>query len=162
MSKSAAIRCYDYVNHPYENVCRTLASLGNEVFHRATRSAETRAENVAAGLHVKIAGIEIGKEILIDIKSTTDFESASKKEMTIQLAWKAASTPQLFPIMVAQLHVYPISSTETQLDFEGEYEPPMGVLGKALDAVMGRRIAEASVHHFVNEVADYLRKNVER
>lgn len=160
MGKATSIRCYDYVNHPYEQVCQALASHSNEVFHRATRSAETRAENVAAGLHVKIAGIEIGKEILIDIKSATDVESRSKKEMTIHLEWKAASAPQLFPTMVAQLHVYPISSTETQLDFEGEYQPPMGIVGKALDAVVGRRIAEASVHHFVNEVAGYLRKNV--
>jgi hypothetical protein len=162
MSKATRIRCFDYVNHPYGKVCAALALHSNEVFHQATKSAETRAEKVAAGLHVKIAGIEFGKEILIDIKGAPDIESNSKKEMTIQLEWKAATAPRLFPTMVAQLHVYPISSTETQLDFEGEYEPPMGIVGKALDAVAGRRIAEASVHHFVNEVADYLRKNVDR
>ena len=51
------IRCFDYVNRPYEQVCEALANNSNEVFHDATKSAETRAESVAAGLHVKIAGV---------------------------------------------------------------------------------------------------------
>jgi hypothetical protein len=162
MSKATRIRCYDYVNHPYDKVCEALTSHSQEIFQRATRSAETRAGHVAAGLHVTIAGLEVGKEIEIVIKGHTDVESLSRKELTLQLEWKAASAPRFFPTMIADLHVYPLSSTETQLDFEGAYEPPLGIVGKALDAVAGRRIAEASVHHFVNEVADYLRKNVDR
>ena len=157
-----SIRCYDYVNHPYEKVSDALTLHSNEVFHQATRSAETRAENVAAGLHVKIAGVEIGKEIDIDIKSYTDIESRTKKELTVQLEWKAATASRLFPTMNAQLHVYPLSDEETQLDFQGDYEPPMGLVGKALDAVIGHRIAEASVHHFVQEVAGYLRKELDQ
>ena len=160
MSKKTSIRCFDYVNHPYEKVCKALTLHSNEVFHGATKSAETRAESVASGLHVKVAGIEFGKEILIDIKSYTDVESRTKKELTIRLTWKAASAQQFFPTMNAELHVYPITAQETQLDFHGEYEPPLGVVGKAIDAMVGHRVAEATVHHFVNEVADYLRKNI--
>jgi hypothetical protein len=37
-------------------------------------------------------------------------------------------------------------------------EPPFGALGRAMNAVAGHRIAEASVHRFINDVADYLRK----
>lgn len=161
MATATSIRCFDYVNHSYEKVCKALSDHTNEVFHQATKSAETRAENVAAGLHTKIAGIEIGKEILIKIKSYTDVETNRKKEMTIDLEWKAASAPQLFPTMIAKLHIYPITGTETQLDFQGEYEPPMGLVGKAIDAMVGHRIAEASVHQFLSEVADFLRQNVD-
>lgn len=160
MATITKIRCFDYVNHSYETVCEALASHSNEIFHEATKSAETRAESVAAGLHVKIAGVEFGKEILIEVKSYVDVESNRKKQMTVNLEWKAASESQLFPTMVAQLHVYPITGKETQLDLQGEYAPPFGILGKAIDAVIGHRIAEASVHHFVSEVADYLRKNI--
>ncbi len=160
MSKKTDIRCYDYVNHPYEKVCDALVHHSNQVFHNATKSAETRAENVAAGLHVKVAGIEFGKEIVIDIQSYTDVLSARKKELAIRLSWKAASAPQLFPTMDAELFVYPITATETQLDFRGQYEPPLSIIGRAIDAVVGHRIAEATVHHFVSEVADYLRNNL--
>jgi hypothetical protein len=40
------------------------------------------------------------------------------------------------------------------------YQPPLGAVGKAMNAMVGHRIAEASVHRFIDEVADYLRKNI--
>jgi hypothetical protein len=46
------------------------------------------------------------------------------------------------------------------LDFNGLYEPPLGPLGKAVNAIIGYRIAEASVHRFINDVAGYLRKTL--
>ena len=74
------------------------------------------------------------------------------------LEWEGASMPGLFPVMKAELSVYPLTVTETQLDFLGVYEPPFGAVGKAMNAVIGHRIAEASVHRFVSDVAAYLRQ----
>jgi hypothetical protein len=76
----------------------------------------------------------------------------------VQLEWEAATMPGLFPLMKAELAIYPLTATETQLDFSGFYEPPLGALGKAVDAIAGYRIAEVSVHRFVSDVAEYLRK----
>jgi hypothetical protein len=153
------IRCYDYVNQPYDQVCEALRAKSNAVFHSATKSAETRGGEVAAGLHVKIAGFDVTKDVDININYYTEVESRTGKKMTVEFEWKAAEASGLFPAMTAQLDVYPITKTETQLDFHGQYEPPLGIMGKAIDAVVGHRIAEASVHQFVSEVAAYLRKN---
>ena len=68
--------------------------------------------------------------------------------------------PRLFPIMKADLSIYPLTATETQLDFKGVYEPPLGPLGEAVNAIVGHRIAEVSVHRFVSDVAGYLRKTL--
>lgn len=155
------IHCYDYVNQPYDQVCGALRSKSNSVFHNATLSAESRAGKIAAGLHVKIAGFDIAKDVEIRIQTYTEVESKSERKMTVHLEWKAAESSGLFPAMKAELDVYPITKTETQLDFHGEYEPPLGIMGKAIDAVIGHRIAEASVHQFLSEVAAYLRKNAE-
>ena len=38
----------------------------------------------------------------------------------------------------------------------------LGVVGDAMDALVGRRIAEASVHRFINDVARYLREELAR
>jgi hypothetical protein len=62
--------------------------------------------------------------------------------------------------MRAELSVYPLTATETQLDFAGRYEPPLGALGSAMDAMVGHRIAEASVHRFLQDVAAYLRREL--
>jgi len=40
--------------------------------------------------------------------------------------------PGLFPLMKGELSVYPLTSTETQLDFSGIYEPPFGAVGKTM------------------------------
>lgn len=154
-----SIRCYDYVNRPYEQVCDALRAKSNSVFHAATKSAETRGGEVAAGLHVKFAGFDITKDVEILVKTYTEVESKSGNIMTVEFEWQAAESSGLFPSMIAQLDIYPITKTETQLDFHGQYEPPLGLMGKAIDAVLGHRIAEASVHQFVAEVAAYLRKN---
>ncbi len=74
------------------------------------------------------------------------------------MEWEAAERPRLFPLMNAQLSLYPLTARETQLDFLGQYDPPLGLLGGAVDAVIGHRIAEASVHRLVADVARYLRQ----
>jgi hypothetical protein len=78
----------------------------------------------------------------------------------IQLEWEAVNKPHLFPFMQAELALYPLTATETQLDFSGAYRPPLGVLGSAIDALVGHRIAEGTVHRFVTDVAEYLRKSL--
>lgn len=153
------IRCYDYVNRPYSQVCDALRLKSSAVFHEATTSAESRAGEVAAGLHVQFAGFEVTKNVKINIKSYTEIETNVGKKMSVQLEWQAAESSGLFPSMTAQMEIYPITKSETQLDFHGEYEPPLGIMGKAIDAIIGHRIAEASVHQFVSEVAAYLRKS---
>jgi hypothetical protein len=59
--------------------------------------------------------------------------------------------------MKAELAVYPLTATETQLDLSGNYDPPFGALGSVIDAVLMHRIAEASVHQFIKDIAVYLR-----
>ncbi|MEZ5344632.1 MAG: hypothetical protein R2681_03655 [Pyrinomonadaceae bacterium] len=154
------IRVYDYVNHPYEKVKELLSTDANSVFRNATKVAALRGRTVASELHVNIAGIEIGTDISIIVKGIEDHPKRvmSPESTTIKLEWEAAKRPHLFPFMAAELKVFPLTPTETQLVLEGEYQPPLGVLGKALDAVAGKRIAEASVHQFIKDVAVYLRE----
>ncbi len=58
------------------------------------------------------------------------------------------------------LTVYPLTATETQLNVLGRYDTPLGVVGSAVDALVGHRIAEASVHRFIGDVARYLRDRI--
>ena len=150
------IRCYDYVNHPYENVRNALRQDAIAVFRAATKAAEFRAQSVAAELRLDMGGIAIGADILISVKSIE--ESGSGASTCLELEWQAATMPGLFPMMQAKLFVYPLTPTETQLDFAGVYEPPLGPLGGMLFAAGGHRIADLSVHRFVTSVAEHLRQ----
>lgn len=159
MSKGREIRCYDYVNHPYEQVREVLGRDALAVFQSATKAAASRAESVASELRVDLGGIALEADIKISLKSIDEKRhSATSGPVTkLHLEWEAAKMPRLFPFMKANLAIYPLTSTETQLDFSGVYVPPLGALGKAVNAIAGHRIAEVSVHRFVNDVAGYLR-----
>ena len=161
MSKKREIRCYDYVNHPYECVRDALKQNALAVFQLATKAAASRAQSVAAELHVDIGAVAVKADIAISIKNVDEkFDAMSNPVTRLQLEWEGARTPGLFPLMKAELSVYPLTGTETQLDFWGLYEPPFGTVGKAINAIVGHRIAEASVHRFIDEVAAYLRKTL--
>jgi hypothetical protein len=158
-AKGRKIRCYDYVNHPYERVRDALKQNALMVFQSATKTAASRAKSVAAELHVDFAGIGVKTDIKIDVKSVYEKAagSASMPATQVTLEWEAAKMPRLFPLMKGELFVYPLTATETQLDFSGVYKPPFGSVGKTMNAIVGHRIAEVSVHRFVSDVAAYLR-----
>jgi hypothetical protein len=161
MSKGREIRCYDYVNHPYEQVRDALRQDALIVFQSATKAAASRAQSIAVELHVDIGGIGITTDISIAVQSIEEkIDAVSTPVTRLLLEWEAATMPRFFPLMKAKLSIYPLTATETQLDFSGLYEPPFGAVGKAMNAVVGHRIAEVSVHRFINDVAGYLRQAI--
>jgi hypothetical protein len=163
MSEGRTIRVYDYVNQPFERVRAAMLADARGIFSRATTVASERAERLASGLRVNIAGIEIGKEIDLQVLGSVDTQhdaAGVPRETRIELTWHAIGKASLFPTMQAELAIYALSAHETQLDLKGTYEPPLGPLGAAIDALVGRRIAEASVHQLVVDVAERLRNDL--
>lgn len=162
MTKGREIRFYDYVNHPYEQVRDALRQNALAVFQSATKAAASRAQTVAAELRVDIGGIGVKSDIKISVKNIEEkLRDAMPAPATrLRLEWEAATLPRLFPFMKAELAIYPLTATETQLDFSGVYNPPFGAVGKAMNALAGHRIAEVSVHRFLSDVAAYLRQSL--
>ena len=162
MGKESPIRVYDYVNHPYKAVRERLISGRMDIFHNATKGASSRIQNLASELHVNYGGFELSADISIKIKNIHEHEktAGSGPVTVIELEWEAARLTQLFPLMQAELTIYPLTSTETQLELSGKYEPPLGFFGTAMDSVAGRRIAQASVNQFITDVAFYLRNDL--
>lgn len=155
------IRSYDYVNAPYERVRDALRNDALTVFQSATKSAVSRAQSLVAELHIDIGGVGVKADINVVVRNVKEqVETTPFPTTLLQLEWEAVSMPALFPFMKAELSVYPLTATETQLDFLGHYEPPFGVVGKAMNAVVGYRIAEHSIHRFLVEVAQYLRQRL--
>ena len=119
------IRSYDYVNHPYAKVREALVADPAAIFRAATRAAAARARSVAAELRVTIAGVDVAAEIVFTIGAVED-EAAGPhgSPLTrIPVSWEAAKNPQFFPLMNSVLTIYPLTATETQLDFLGRYDP---------------------------------------
>jgi hypothetical protein len=160
--KEPRVRIYQYVNRPYGAVRELLRLRPEEVFRHATTSAAARASAVAASLHTGVAGVDVGVDVRIHVQSVRDDAGvAGMSPVTrVDLAWEALRAPALFPVMKAQLSFWPLTASETQLEIEGAYRPPMGVVGNVVDAAIGHRVAEAVVHRFLDDVAEQLRREL--
>jgi hypothetical protein len=155
------LRCYEYVTRPFDEVRDALLTDAVGIFERATQTATGRAHALVSHLKVSIAGLEVGKNVIIRVTKVDAHAPAprhlSPEAIRLDLEWQAETHRALFPSMHASLLAYPLSSTETQLDLRGTYEPPGGVFGSAADRLVGHRIAEASVHRFLEAASDQLR-----
>jgi hypothetical protein len=62
--------------------------------------------------------------------------------------------------MKAVLSFWPLTSSETQMEIEGAYRPPLGAVGNVADAAVGHRVAEAAVHRFLDDVVEQIRREL--
>ncbi len=88
--------------------------------------------------------------------------SAALDPMGFDEPWKISWEPKdtnLYPIFTGSICVRAEEDWETGvLELEGEYEPPLGVAGAAFDAVLGKRIAEATAITLLGEIAKGMEK----
>jgi hypothetical protein len=147
---------YEYVNRIASEVVAELVSPSHTMFKAATESAVAEAHRFREQLRVEIAGLDIGKDVVIEVGQPEDKGYA----VFIPIKWRAESQAGLFPSMDAELEVMPLSDRQplTQIGILGRYRPPIGVFGAIGDAMLGHRVAEASVRHFVIDLAARLRE----
>lgn len=162
MSQTHELRCYQYVNRPFAPVRDLLRQDPLALVQRATRSAAARAGALAASLHVDVGGIDIGVDVRPRVKGVRDDEGVAGLPAVarVEIEWEASRAPWLFPSMHLVLSAWALSSTETQLELAGEYRPPLGAVGNAMNAALGHRIAEASVHRFLDDVIEQMRRDL--
>jgi hypothetical protein len=161
MSEPRKLRVYAYVNKPYAAVRQLLQSRASEVFPRATTSAVTRAGEVDAQLRVSAGGVDVGVDVRIHLGSLREEEGPKGMSpiTRVPITWEAVRAAALFPSMTAELSAWPLTATETQIELEGAYRPPLGAVGNALDAAVGHRVAEAAVHRFLDDVVEQMRRD---
>ncbi len=162
MSKPRELHYYGYVERPYEAVRALLRGDPLAVFRRATTSASARAEALRTELHLAEDGVRLSVDLDVRIERVRDEAPVAglPPVTTVALVWKGAKTPSLFPILRGGLSAWPVTSAETQLVLEGAYEPPLGLVGDAFDVAIGHRIAEATVHRFLEEVLSEIRREI--
>jgi hypothetical protein len=159
MGEPRAVGCYEYVTRSYDDVSTLLRREPLELLQRATTSASARAQSLATSMRVELAGLEVSVDVRLCIRRIRDHETLAGvlPALRIEFSWEAIHSPALFPSMLAELLVWPLSTRVTQIEIHGSYWTPMGPLGTAIDIAVGHRIAEATVHRFLGDVVEQLR-----
>ncbi len=57
-----------------------------------------------------------------------------------------------YPTFAGTLSVEEVGPTFSRLDLDGTYEPPMGIAGKMIDAVVGHHFAIAGARALLNDI----------
>jgi hypothetical protein len=155
-----SVHHWAYVDLPMESVRARLHDEPLQLIERATVSGAERTQELMANLKVAMGPLEIAVDIRPHLEEIEDLPGApGLPPMTrIALRWEAARRSALFPLMQARLEVWPIGPCETLVELEGAYEPPLGVVGTAADAMLGHRIAEASVSRFLENLLSQIRR----
>jgi hypothetical protein len=152
-----ALHCYAYVEAPWDQVSRLLAEDSRSVLQHATIDAADQAEEMTRTLKLEVGGFTVSKEVTIEVGT---FVPRDLTRSVVPLRWHAERGRLLFPELAADLEVASVSLDPplTQLTVVGSYEPPLGLLGAGADRFMLHRLAEATIHRFIHEVADELRR----
>lgn len=67
MNGPHSLRCYDYVNQPYNRVRDALRKDAAAIFRRATTNAVERTNAVGAQLHVHVGVLDVAADIALEV-----------------------------------------------------------------------------------------------
>jgi hypothetical protein len=137
------VQYYGMVERPFAAVESGLLEIGEAL----AESADS-AYRLGEGLLVKMGGGAMAKTVLLDLGQPVRGAGTT----TVPMEWWATGTPALFPRMEAELTVAAMGDSLTQVVFQGNYQPPLGSVGRILDRAVLSRFAEASVKDFVDRV----------
>jgi hypothetical protein len=155
------LHVYAYVEAPFDDVSHLLASDAVGLLQQATDESAEQASTLSRKLRVAVGGFDIGSDVSIEVG---DFEPRAVTRSVVPLRWRSEKGRLLFPRLTAELEVAAIvfDPPLTQLTVIGSYEPSSGLLGAGADKLLLHRLAEATLHRFTHEVADELRRRLEK
>jgi hypothetical protein len=154
------LHCYAYIEARFDQLSRLLAEDAERIFQHATNESAEQAGTLSRTLKTDVGGFEVGREVSIEVG---EFEPRGLMRSVVPLRWHAESGRLLFPELAAELEIAAVllDPPLSQITINGSYSPPLGLLGAGADRLVLHRLAEATMHRFVHEVTDELRRMVE-
>ena len=101
-------------------------------------------------------GFRFGQELRVDKQVEIDISDPFRMpgKTMLPISWSARGGERLFPSLEGDLELAAIGEHRTQLSLSARYEPPLGVLGRAIDRALLHRVAEATVKDFIDRVVE--------
>lgn len=135
---------------------------GDALALRQRLEAEFLNRNKSFRIHIALKDFAIPgdlvleKEILLHARLVRDELNLNND---LQVEFRASTVTNLFPTFRGVLDVYPAEyESESILEVVGSYEPPLGMIGLAIDTTFGYLIAERSIKDFLRDIAGELKE----
>lgn len=113
---------------------------------------------IAVSLRLDLAAFGIGGDLAIKHGVLMRFVPVEPKDGSISYTVEWAPAPAgPYPRFSGTMRLLPATdSRQSVLDVTGTYEPPLGALGAAFDAMLGNRIAAATLRAFAHDLASQI------
>jgi hypothetical protein len=136
------------IDQPYESVAKRLRGGPEEWLPGFARDGD----RVTGELAYERGGARIQRRTEVRIGPVQNFAYG----VTVQVGWKGASHPELYPELEGHLRLEPARVSGSNLRLDARYMPPGGKVGASVDRALMHRVAESSVRDFLNGVAERL------
>ena len=100
--------------------------------------------------------VRIARTVAITVGEPTRMPAKT----TIRLGWSASGPGGMFPALDADLEIASLEDGSCQLAISARYEPPLGVVGRAIDRTVLARVAEATLKDFLDRVRDSIARRL--
>jgi hypothetical protein len=125
----------------------TLAFL-QTYFREATHGAQTAKVRLRLPTLTAVGGVSVEKTVEADVK----YELGHGKPAALEVAWTPEASGA-FPKFSGAFHASDDSPTACRLVLTGTYAAPGGAAGGVFDAIVGRRIARATIAELLERLA---------
>lgn len=138
-----------------ERVVRCPFSVAHEYAEEYLKDAEREIEiRVPLRDFVRSLPGQAHKPVKLVFALHPDETESGRGHDAMLIEWRAGT--RLFPDFHGTLRLRIESVQTTRLTFEGAYRPPLGRFGIVFDALLGRRIARASMSDLLERIGDAL------
>jgi hypothetical protein len=136
-----------------QRVARCPFSVAFEYAAGFFREAADRGAAVGVPLRalVPTLGGHLHAPVRIETMRRPDDAEPGRAHDAFEVSWTAGT--HFFPDFRGTLRLRIASVDETLLTLDGEYRPPLGALGRVFDALIGRRIARATMRDLLDRLA---------
>lgn len=147
-----AVYAYTYIQQPFDETARILVEEPATLLQSATDRAAAEARDLHAELRVELGRFEVGRDVTVLFG---EFRPTSMQTVTVPITWRATESASLFPSLsgVVELQALSLRRPLAQVTLSATYRPPLGFVGAAGDALVGRHIADAVARRFVHDIA---------
>jgi hypothetical protein len=141
-----------------ERVARCPFSVAHEYAEDFFLQAAVRGAEVGVRLRdvVPTVGGRLRQPVRLISARRPDEAESGRAHDQLEISWTAGT--RFFPDFRGTLQLRIASVEETRLTLEGTYRPPFGAAGRVFDALLGRRIARATMRDLLERLADAMER----
>jgi hypothetical protein len=139
------------IDTPYAVVRRRLRDDAARVLGEWVDDAGRAVATVAA----EFRGRHLERAIVVEVV-THEAPEGSATGSHLVLSAEALEHPERYPTLEARFDALPLGEARTALFFVATYNPPLGLIGGAADAVALHRFAEVSLQRYFDGVGGRL------